>query len=294
MRHLCLTIAYDGTDYVGWQVQPNGTSVQSHIERAIEKLTGTATRVMAAGRTDSGVHALGQTASFQTVSKIPTGKFLQGLQTFLPDDIVIRDVRETAPEFHATYSATRKQYRYVIYNGRILNPFVRRYCHHFHGPLDVAAMHDAAQRVVGTHDFRCFESHFPNKATSVRTVERAQVRRRTGWPTWHANSFSGDAANHWTDPAVEQEIVRMTRNGQTTSAGSAAGDFIWFDIEADGFLYNMVRAIAGTLIKIGRGFWTPQDMSRIINSQDRSQAGETAPPHGLYLVRVDYEENKPS
>ena len=274
VRHLCLTIAYDGTDYVGWQVQPNGVSVQSRVERAIEKLTGESIRIMAAGRTDSGVHALGQTVSFQTRSRIPVENFRQGLQTHLPDDIVIRVVRETADDFHATYSATKKQYRYVIYNGRAPHPFARRYSYHYHGPLDVAAMHAAARIVVGTHDFRCFESHFPNKASSVRTVTRAQVRRQSGWNTWQASRFSGTESAAWTHG----------NTGDTT----AGGDFIWFDIEADGFLYNMVRAIAGTLLKIGRGFWQPDDMQRIIDSQDRSQAGETAPPQGLYLVRVDY------
>jgi tRNA pseudouridine38-40 synthase len=260
-RTIKLTIAYDGTDYVGWQVQPNGSSVQAAVERAIGKLTGEQLRIMAAGRTDSGVHAVGQVAAFRTNSTIPADRFRQGLQTFLPDDILIRASDEVHDLFHATYWAKRKHYRYVICNANLMGPFVRRYCHQFHGELNLDQMNQAAQYLPGTHDFRCFESHFPNKATSVRTIESALLTRQHSWTAWDADD-------------VRSENI--------------AGDFIWFDVEADGFLYNMVRTIVGTLIKIGRGFWPPEVMQQIIEQQDRSRAGETAPPQGLYLVRVDY------
>ncbi|MEX2286306.1 MAG: tRNA pseudouridine(38-40) synthase TruA, partial [Planctomycetaceae bacterium] len=254
---------YDGTNYVGWQVQPNGTSVQSIVTRASEQLTGAAVKLIAAGRTDAGVHALGQVANFHTESTIPCEKMRAGLQSFLPEDVVVRDVADVPDDFHATYSACKKRYRYVIHNSRVSDPFTRRYAWRIGAKLDRAAMQDAAQTLLGTHDFRCFESQFPNKATSVRTVLEATVARTNVWRLW-------DADENCSAPA------------------SGAGDYIWFDIVADGFLYNMVRAIVGTLVKVGLGKWTAADVRGIIEQQDRGLAGETAPPQGLYLVRVDY------
>jgi tRNA pseudouridine38-40 synthase len=266
MRNICLTLAYDGTDYVGWQIQPNGVSVQSVVETAIQKLTGEKVRLMAAGRTDSGVHALGQVAAFPTNSDISCKKIKDGLIHFLPEDVTVRDVKEVAAKFHPTYSAKQKRYRYVIYNSRDPEPFLRKYVWHFWQELDVAAMHEAGQVLLGKHDFRCFESHFPNKATSVRTIKELTVGRFSGWPIW--NQFG----------ALSNE-----------AQPDANGKFICLDIVADGFLYNMVRAITGTLLKVGQGRWSKEHVKNIVKQQDRSQAGETAPPQGLYLVKVDYE-----
>lgn len=261
LRNIKITIAYDGTDYVGWQVQPNGPTIQAALEKALLKLTGETRRIMGSGRTDSGVHAVGQVAAFQTESSIPARKFQRGLQTFLPDDIQIRSSCEVHEQFHATHWAIRKHYRYLICNSKQMSPFWRRYVHQFHGELDFQRMHEASQYLLGQHDFRCFESQYPNRATSIRTIESATVTSHAGWNAWDA------------DPNV---------------AENSSGDFLWFDVEADGFLYNMVRAIVGTLIKIGRGYWPPEMMKTIIDQQDRSIAGETAPPQGLYLMRVDY------
>lgn len=263
MRNIRLTVAYDGTNYVGWQVQPNGPSIQSTIEAAIRKLTGEGVKLLSAGRTDSGVHALGQVASFRTDSPIPADRFALALQKFLPTDIVLRDASEVPLDFHATYSAVQKRYRYVIHNGPRHSPFLRRFAWHCHGPIDSAAMHEAGQVLVGTHDFRSFESHWPNKATSVRTVKEVTVRRQNFCPLWY------DA------------------DGPAPSTDNS-GDYIWLEIVADGFLYNMVRAIVGTLVPTGRGRWNGSDVQRILECMDRSQAGDTAPAHGLYLVKVDY------
>ncbi|WP_166823598.1 tRNA pseudouridine(38-40) synthase TruA [Thalassoroseus pseudoceratinae] len=267
MRNLRLTIAYDGTNYVGWQVQPNGTSVQSVVESAIEKLTGESVRILAAGRTDSGVHALGQVVSFPTNSRIPADQFRRGLQNFLPDDVVVRESCDVGPEFHATYSAVRKRYRYVILNRREGDAFLGRFVWPVRQRLNLDHMRAASQHLIGTHDFRCFESHWPNKATSVRTIFEAKWGRSTTWSMWEPAAVGSDG-----------------------ESDDQSGSFLWFEVVADGFLYNMVRAIVGTLVKVGRGRWEPDRVRTIIDQQDRSQAGETAPACGLYLVNVEYPD----
>lgn len=263
MRNIRLTLAYDGGAYAGWQVQPAARTVQGELESAIEGLTGERPRVLSAGRTDAGVHALGQVANFLTDSTIPGEKWRPALQGRLPPDIVVLDSADAPAEFHATFSATSKRYRYVIFNSMVDDPFLRRYAWRLNGPLDMDAMAAAAQSLVGTHDFRCFESEWPNKATSVRTVLDAQLRSFGHWCGWSSAPLAAP----------------MTHLDQP---------YIAFEIEADGFLYNMVRAIVGTLVNIGRGKWDPGMMQQIIAAGDRSRAGETAPPQGLYLVRVDY------
>lgn len=280
MRNLKLTLAYDGTNYVGWQIQSNGRAIQEVLETAISSLTGEQNKLLVAGRTDSGVHALGQVCSFRTNAPIPCHGFRNALQDILPDDILVREVEEVPIEFHATYSAKSKHYRYVILNSRLPNPFVQRYAYHYHVALDVDVMYAAAQELVGTHDFRCFESKWPNKATSVRTVIRASVTRQTCWPVFGYPEPS--ESQPYLSPKMSQAPVIVPGH-----------DFLWIDIAADGFLYNMVRTIAGTLIRCGRGYWKPSDIRRIVNEQDRTLAGETAPAHGLYLVDVDYGGSRP-
>ncbi|QDT92056.1 tRNA pseudouridine(38-40) synthase TruA [Gimesia algae] len=267
MRNIKLTLAYDGSDYAGWQVQPNGPSVQACVQKAIEQLTQQCSPVLVAGRTDAGVHALGQVASFQTDSKIPCKNLQTGLQRFLPDSICVREAREVSADFHATYSAIQKRYRYVIHNSAVSYPFLKKYVSEFGRPLDSDRMHVAGQELLGKHDFRCFESHFPNKATSIRTIKELTVQRTGVWPIWGALEQSAPA-----------------------SESSTSMDFITVDIVADGFLYNMVRAIVGTLLEVGVGRWTLSDVQKVLAGMDRSQAGPTAPACGLYLVQVDYPE----
>lgn len=265
MRNIRLTLAYDGTNYVGWQVQPNGPTVQAELERAIRKLTGETVRVLSAGRTDSGVHARGQVANFHTGCSIPVDGFRPALENFLPDDVAVRRADEVPADFHATYWALRKRYRYVVLNRRERVPHLRNYALRYTQPLDVDAMQAAANELLGAHDFRCFESEFGRRASSVRTVEEASFRRWEGWPVWDVHR-----------PPAEAGV----------------GDFVTFDIVADGFLYNMVRAIVGTLLHVGRGRWTPADVRRILEARDRAQAGETAAACGLYLMHVDYDEER--
>jgi tRNA pseudouridine38-40 synthase len=263
-RNIRLTFAYDGTRYAGWQIQPDRVSLQSTIEEAIESLTGERVSLLSAGRTDAGVHAIGQVASFVTESTIPPEKWRPALQSKLPADIVVRESDEVPLEFHATYAAKLKRYRYVIHESRIDDPFLRPFVWRMNGPLDLGAMQSAADAVVGTHDFRSFESHWPNTGTSVRTVFEARFTRCAGWNVWGMAPVTA---------AEDSEVD---------------GAFVVFEIVGDGFLYNMIRAIVGTLVNVGRGTWSVEEFTSAFRALDRAAAGETAPAQGLYLVSVTY------
>ncbi|WP_010587170.1 tRNA pseudouridine(38-40) synthase TruA [Schlesneria paludicola] len=272
-----MTVAYDGTNYCGWQIQPNGVSLQSVVEEALTQFTREPIKAVASGRTDAGVHALGQVVSFSTTSTAPSHAFLHGLAQYLPDEIVVRDVQPAPEGFNARYDAQRKWYRYVIHNSVIRRPFLRNAVLWQRSRLDHDAMHAAVQYLVGTHDFRCFESNWPNRSSSVRTIMHASVSRAAGWDVWE------DLA-----PTVPGEPRQASGPVASATPADVEPSFVCFDVQADGFLYNMVRAIVGTLIHVGRGRWTPEDMRRILETGDRTHAGETAPPQGLYLMRVDY------
>lgn len=245
MRVFKLTIAYDGTDFVGWQIQPNGPSVQQRIADAVKKTTGEIAIPVAAGRTDSGVHAIGQAAALRLKTALSPPTLQRALNANLPSSIRILELAEASPTFDPVRQARSKWYRYVYNDGVQPDVFANRHSWVVHYRLDVNRMRKAAEAVPGRRDFRVFESEWPNRATSVRTVSRCRPYR--------------------------------------------FGDFIYLDVEADGFLYNMVRAIAGTLYEIGRGKWPVERMQEILNGHDRALAGPTAPPEGLFLMRVDYE-----
>ncbi|MCA9000008.1 MAG: tRNA pseudouridine(38-40) synthase TruA [Planctomycetaceae bacterium] len=272
IRNIRLTVAYEGTRYAGWQVQPNHPTIQGEIERAILKLTRQEVRVLSAGRTDSGVHAFGQVANFQIDFPIPPQKWRPALQTHLPEDIVILESDEVPLEFHSTFSAKCKRYRYVIYNNLVDDPFLRPFSWRISQPLDAKAMCEAAKCLIGKHDFRSFETDWPNKATSVRTVTHLTVQRCGLDAVWQRSPLSDEP-----DFSIS--------SGQETGKPC-----LCLEIEADGFLYNMVRAITGTLVNVGRGTWTAGDVARILHAQDRTIAGGTAPAQGLFLVRVYYPE----
>ncbi|MEZ6124804.1 MAG: tRNA pseudouridine(38-40) synthase TruA [Planctomycetaceae bacterium] len=283
VRNIMLTIAYEGTAYRGWQVQPNGLTVQQCVETAVERLIGEPVRVLCAGRTDSGVHAVGQVASFPTRSRIPAESFRLALQRFLPRDIVIVRSQEVSLDFHATYSAIRKRYRYLIFDGNVPMPFLNHLVTYFRGPLDIDAIRSALPALLGTHDFRCFETQFPNKSSSIRTVQDVTIQRLPQWSVWSSLSVAPGTA--LPEPAADEDIDLRMRHSDLKAAASPV---ICFEIMADGFLYNMVRAIVGTLIPIGLRRKPPEHLAHVISSMDRSQAGSTAPPEGLYLLQVDY------
>lgn len=246
MRNIKLTLSYDGTDFCGWQTQPGRRTVQQTLEDALSRLTGaTRVRANASGRTDSGVHAVGQVVNFLSGTKITARRLVRAINAHLPDDVVVRDAEDVPQSFDANRDAARKLYRYVIHDGNVADPFLRKYaCKSYHR-LDEAAMRRASRCLVGRHDFRCFETEWPNRLTSVRTITHLGVSR--------------------------------------------LGEHVWVDVEADGFLYNMVRAIAGTLMYVGRDYWPEGRVAEILAAGDRTRAGPTAPAEGLFLMRVTYE-----
>jgi tRNA pseudouridine38-40 synthase len=246
MRNFKLVVSYDGTDFHGWQMQPAHRTVQQTLEGALAVLTGQQVRVNASGRTDTGVHAVGQVVNFHCDTRLEAEVFVHGLNAHLPADVVIKDAAEIPDTFDANRDARRKLYRYVVHDGPVPDLFMRRYCHHSRYRLDAPAMVRAAAVLRGKHDFACFETEWPNRASSVRTVTHLTLNR--------------------------------------------LGDWLWLDVEADGFLYNMVRAIAGTLLNVGRGYWPEEQVAEILQSRDRKLAGPTAPAAGLFLMRVTYDE----
>ena len=247
MRTLKLTLAYDGTNYAGWQFQPDRATVQGAVESAIQKVTGEQLRVIASGRTDAGVHAKGQVVSFSSATELQPDVFVKALNGNLPRDIAVLDAADVPADFHAIASAVRKRYRYLISDAPVRDVFARRYCWQYPHALDVDAMQRSATALKGKHDFSGFESSGAPRQSTVRTVNDLTVRRRQ-------------------DGKIEIEV------------------------EADGFLYNMVRAIVGTLVEVGRGAENEQFPQKVLEAGDRKAGGPTAPPEGLILLHVDYGE----
>jgi tRNA pseudouridine38-40 synthase len=292
-RTVCLTIAYEGTRFGGWQSQPGGQSIQQHLERALSLVTGETIRVAAAGRTDAGVHAIGQLVSFNTLSTIPPRGFCHVLVPHLPPEIVVRDAVERPFGFHARFDCTRKRYRYVIHRSAVPWPWLRNLAWWYRGPLNEVAMHEAAAMLVGTHDFRSFETNWPNRSSSIRTVFAARWIATPYWQPWLLQPQTSEPGP--TEPApLHGTAVVAPPQPQPGPVSTLRHDrpqesehYLIFEICADGFLYNMVRSIVGTLVHIGRGRWTAADVGRILQAGDRRLAGDTAPAHGLYLVDVD-------
>lgn len=243
MRNLKLTIQYDGTKYCGWQKQPNSSGIQGTIEYAIYEITKEKVNIIGSGRTDAGVHALGQVANFKTNSNIPAARIPDALNAKLPKDISIIDCQEVSDDFHSRYSATGKIYRYLIYNKPYRSPLYKGISYHVRYDLDIEKMRVEAQSLLGTHEFKGFMSSGSSVKDTVRTIHNISIEE--------------------------------------------SGDLIVLEVEGNGFLYNMVRIIVGTLVDIGRGR-IDKPLEEIIASQDRGEAGHTAPAHGLFLKKVHY------
>lgn len=244
MKNIMVEIEYDGTNYSGWQIQPNSKTVQEEIMKALKILTGTDININGSGRTDAGVHANGQVANFLLESNIPVDRLPLALNSKLPKDISIIRAREVSMDFHARYSAIGKQYIYHIYNGRYRSALLRNYSYHVQYSLDYNMMLQGARLLIGTHDFKGFMSSGSSVEDTVRTIKKLDIINKD-------NS-------------------------------------IYIHIEGDGFLYNMVRIIAGTLIEIGTGKRSLEQLKKALETKERTLAGHTAPPQGLFLNKVFY------
>jgi tRNA pseudouridine38-40 synthase len=265
VRWLKLTVAYDGGAYSGWQIQPDKPTLQGTFETTWQRLTQESLRVTAAGRTDAGVHALGQVVGLATETRLSNQDLQRGLNALLPNDIAVCALDDAPEGFHATYDAVGKRYRYHIHNGRAPSVFTRHHAWHYPQPLDPAAMHAAAQSLLGRHDFSSFETAGSERPDSIRTIHELTVARRP------AGEFLRNSQS-----AVSEELPH-------------ASEQITIDVGGDGFLYNMVRTIVGTLVEVGVGKHDIAWPAEVLAAQDRRRAGQTAPPHGLFLVSVDYE-----
>lgn len=244
VRNIKLVIQYDGTNYHGWQEQPEADTIQGRLTAAIEALTGQRVRVNGSSRTDAGVHALGQAANVRIDTAVPTANFATALNRLLPDDIAVVEACDVPEAFDAISDAVSKRYRYTIDTGPCRSVMQIRFCWHRPGRLDIEAMRQAAGRLVGTNDFKSFASAADTRESSVRTIS---------------------------DFVVE-----------------ADGPQIHIEVEADGFLYNMVRNLVGTLVEVGRGRWSPDRVSQVLAARDRAAAGPIAPPAGLCLLWIRY------
>lgn len=243
-RNIRIVLAYDGTPYLGWQIQPQGPTLQSALQDSIRIITGEQVTVKGSGRTDAGVHALGQVANFHTLSTISPHGFIQALNSVLPPSVVVTGADEVDTTFDAQFSAVNKLYRYRVFNSKTRSPFEVSRSWHINMELDVETMSSLSRILLGKNDFTSFRASGCVARSPVRTLTRFDIIRE--------------------------------------------GDIISFELEADGFLRHMVRNIVGTLIDVGKHRFSTDDFCAILESKDRTRAGRAAPPHGLYLVRVDY------
>ena len=266
-----VVLAYDGTDFVGWQRQAAGVSVQGLLEEALRELDERDVAVTGAGRTDAGVHALGQVAAFSIERPLTTDAVVRALNARLPDAVRVLSAEEALPSFHARFDARAKSYRYRICNADVISPFERRYAWHVPGALDGAAMRAAAQMLEGVHDFAAFQSTGSNVRTTEREIfssrlQIADCRLQIDWAIKSAESAE----------SAESAIC----NSQSA--------IIAYEITGSGFLRHMVRAIVGSIVEVGRGRHPPEWMAEVLASRDRGRAGPTAPAGGLFLVSVTY------
>jgi len=249
MRNVLLTVEYDGTAYAGWQVQPNGLTIQQVVEEALARLLGEEVRLYSSGRTDAGVHARAMAACFRTSRTIPLKAFTAGLNSHLPPDIAIRGAVEVPPGFNPRREAVAKHYRYSLHLGPDRSPLRRLYAWHLRGPLDLSAMRAAAERFVGDHDFAAFRATGCAAKTTCRTIRSLEI--------------------------VEED------------------DLMHLNVVGTGFLKNMVRVMVGTLVEVGLGRRSPEEISELLACGDRRLSGITAPPQGLCLMEVFFSGTVP-
>lgn len=245
MKNIKLIIEYEGTNYFGWQRQEDVKTIQEEIEKAIEKTIREKVKLIGSGRTDKKVHALGQVANFKTQARMPGGRYKYALKEYLPEDITIRNSKEVSLDFHSRFDATKKIYKYIVYNGKLPRALFRKFSYFYPYDLDIEAMKVASKYLVGTHDFESFKPTESDVHTTIKTIYNIDIVKR--------------------------------------------GELIEFTIEGKSFLHNMVRIIVGTLLFIGSGKLSKEEMPKIMKVKKREKAGPTAPPQGLYLKKVFYD-----
>jgi len=265
VRNLRLILSYDGAEFAGWQVQPGRTTVQGALASAIGRLSGENVLPQGSGRTDAGVHALAQVASFATASAIPAENWMRALNDILPASIRVLEVSEAAPEFHARKSARAKTYRYRIHRAAVCPPFLARYVWHYPYPLEESAMVAAAGLVVGQHDFTSFAAVDPERVERMAAGENVRTEgiRTTNIQTTNVRTIFSSI---WT--REDEELI--------------------YTVRGSGFLHHMVRNLVGTFLLVGKGTVSLEDLRRILDARERTAAGPTAPASGLYLVEVEY------
>jgi tRNA pseudouridine38-40 synthase len=274
-----ITLSYDGTDFVGWQRQANGVSIQALIEDALRALDGRDVTVTGAGRTDAGVHALGQVAAFTIARELAPDALLRALNAHLPPAIRVLSAEAAPASFHPRFGARAKTYRYQLWNGATLSPFDHGRAWHVPGPLDVEAMRAAARLLEGRHDFAAFQATGSSVATTVREILASNIS-------------TADENISTTEDTVDTEGEAFSRAGSSRRVPRVlrGGELIVYEVTGSGFLRHMVRIMVGTLVEVGRGRRPVEWIAEILASGDRAAAGPTAPPQGLFLVRVEYRE----
>lgn len=292
-KRILLAVAYDGTDYAGFQAQKSGVpTIEGELNRVLTELTGQPVEVIGASRTDAGVHAYCNLAVFDTESRIPPEKFAHAVNVRLPEQIRVPVSMEAAEDFHPRRCSTVKTYEYRIYNAQMPDPMKRLYSYFSRYRFNVDAMREAAQYLVGEHDFKSFCSTYSSAKTTVREVLSVQVEEvpcSLSYPASAALSRTGETADG-TDDRIHRTNDRIYGKNDCTEDGSGMPREIVIRVSGRGFLYNMVRIMAGTLMEVGRGLKKPGDLPGILQACDRRAAGATAPACGLTLVRYEVVE----
>lgn len=293
-RRILLRVAYDGTGYHGWQVQPNAKTIEGELNRVLTQLTGEEIQVTGASRTDAGVHALGNVAVFDTASRIPAEKFSYALNQRLPEDIVVQSSVQVDDDFHPRHCECRKTYEYDILNRTFPLPAYRNNAYFLYGDLDLDAMRRACRAFPGEHDFASFCAAGAQVQTTVRTIYSLEVLEQpltgAGISDTPASVVTGkNPAAICQPPETAAEGLAQSETAATGQPQISPERLLTIRVRGNGFLYNMVRIIAGTLVEVGRGHIRPEEVEGIIAACDRAKAGPTAPARGLRLVEIKYD-----
>jgi tRNA pseudouridine38-40 synthase len=293
VRNIKLTIAYDGTKYHGWQIQPERRTIQGELTRAISELIGWKVRICGASRTDAGVSALGQVGLIQIDSPIPTERLAGAINDRLPAEIAVCEAVEVPMGFDVIGAVKSKLYRYTIYTGRVPPVLHIRHCWHLPAKLDTAAMSDAAQMLVGEKDFKSFASAADKRENSVRTIFRCNVTSSCVMRDAYFEKGKMDSCPFDTLPSLSARFAqdRFRRNDNTQydiRNTRYENDWVYIEVQGNSFLYNMVRNIVGALVEVGTGRWRPEKMNDVLAARDRTAAGPIAPAAGLCLMRIEY------